>query len=300
MSTQEEDRTDIEWRDPQWIQFHGGLTPHNILDYLAQATPFYDSSCNNEILKMQTRYNNLQEMDIQLRKMTGVEYQLTFHRWPVLFIVQKQYRRSETEVTPLANYYILNGNIYQSPDLYQLLTSRMSQSLYHLDKAFQNISKHIEFTPGLGYSWTTSDLTTLLQKQSQMGKSSAETEDSPLSQIQNSPEFKASIDHLINKTAMNKNLDIGLIAPPTAPAGSGGKDQEKNEDPSKSTVNSPFTGSPGFLSSREPSEITPSGAGIKRKKRANSTDKDRESTISKKKRRKEKEKEKERDRKSEF
>jgi mediator of RNA polymerase II transcription subunit 6 len=41
----------ISWHDSAWIPLLG---PHNIMDYFSErSNPFYDRTCNNEVLKMQ-------------------------------------------------------------------------------------------------------------------------------------------------------------------------------------------------------------------------------------------------------
>lgn len=41
----------ISWHDSAWIPI---LTPENVLEYFSQRTnPFYDRTCNNEMIKMQ-------------------------------------------------------------------------------------------------------------------------------------------------------------------------------------------------------------------------------------------------------
>ena len=38
------------WHDPAWIP---SLSTHNVMDYFSERTnPFYDRTCNNEVLKM--------------------------------------------------------------------------------------------------------------------------------------------------------------------------------------------------------------------------------------------------------
>lgn len=41
----------ISWQDSNWIP---NLNPDNVLDYFSQrSNPFYDRTCNNEVIKMQ-------------------------------------------------------------------------------------------------------------------------------------------------------------------------------------------------------------------------------------------------------
>lgn len=59
------------------------------------------------------------------RNMTGVEYVLLHVQEPILYVIRKQHRHSQGQVTPLAEYYIVAGTIYQAPDLNSVLNSRL-------------------------------------------------------------------------------------------------------------------------------------------------------------------------------
>nr|CAG4635079.1 EOG090X0E0D [Alona affinis] len=99
----------ISWHDSAWIPI---LNPANVMDYFQSNTnPFYDRTCNNEIVKMQ-RLN----MD-HLSNLTGLEYMLLHVQEPILYVIRKQHRHSPTVVTPLADFYIIAGVVYQAPDL---------------------------------------------------------------------------------------------------------------------------------------------------------------------------------------
>ena len=145
----------VSWSDSAWIPV---LNQHNVLDYFSERTnPFYDRTCNNEILKMQ----KLGVADVQLTNMQvspplnsnfvmspestnhylkGPEYCLLHVQEPILYVVRKQIRHSPTQVlacfspkttihasrlsdrsfskvTPVSDYYILAGVIYQAPDI---------------------------------------------------------------------------------------------------------------------------------------------------------------------------------------
>ncbi|KAJ1962308.1 Mediator of RNA polymerase II transcription subunit 6 [Dispira parvispora] len=144
--------THLEWRYTEWLVAHGGLRPDNVLDYFSES-PFWDPTSNNAVLKMQTQFNELQAAQLDLKQMTGLEFAVVHERLPSLFVIRKQRRRSPTEVTPLATYYILNGNIYQSPDLYSVVSNRLLISLHQLTQAFHETRQYVKFHPMAGYTW---------------------------------------------------------------------------------------------------------------------------------------------------
>ena len=46
-----ENQLGVSWHDSAWIPI---LNPTNVLEYFSQRTnPFYDRTCNNEVVKMQ-------------------------------------------------------------------------------------------------------------------------------------------------------------------------------------------------------------------------------------------------------
>ena len=48
---QAENQYGLSWHDSAWIPI---LNPDNVLEYFSQRTnPFYDRTCNNEVIKMQ-------------------------------------------------------------------------------------------------------------------------------------------------------------------------------------------------------------------------------------------------------
>nr|CAG8492965.1 5562_t:CDS:10 [Entrophospora candida] len=143
----EPDLTTITWRSVEWIQMQpDGLNSNNVLDYFAES-PFWDPQCSNNILKMQTRYNELKDITSNLRKMKGNEFQVVDEKPPYLWVIRKQYRLTEFEVRPVATYYVLNFNIYQAPDLDSIIGNRILTSIYQLSLAFNTAYKHVDFHP---------------------------------------------------------------------------------------------------------------------------------------------------------
>lgn len=69
--------------------------------------------------------------------MTGVEYALLHVQEPILYVIRKQQRYSPQQTTPLADYYIIAGKVYQAPDLGSVLNSRIV-SLFCTNKWITN------------------------------------------------------------------------------------------------------------------------------------------------------------------
>lgn len=57
--------------------------------------------------------------------MTGTEYILSEVLEPNLFVIRKQKRDGPEKVTPMLTYYILDGSIYQAPQLCNVFASRV-------------------------------------------------------------------------------------------------------------------------------------------------------------------------------
>ncbi|KAF7990772.1 hypothetical protein HCN44_000577 [Aphidius gifuensis] len=135
----------LSWHDSAWIPI---LNPTNIMDYFSErSNPFFDRTCNNEIVKMQ-RLN-----PEQLQNMTGLEYILLHVQEPILYVIRKQHRYSPTQATPLADYYIIAGIVYQAPDLASVVNSRLLSTIHHLQSAFDESSSCSRYHPSKGYSW---------------------------------------------------------------------------------------------------------------------------------------------------
>lgn len=57
--------------------------------------------------------------------MTGLEYILLHVQDPILYVIRKQHRHGPNHATPLADFYIIAGIVYQAPDLASVLNSRI-------------------------------------------------------------------------------------------------------------------------------------------------------------------------------
>lgn len=63
---------------------------------------------------------------------------------PNLFVFRKQKRDGPEKVTPISAYYILDGSIYQAPNLHNVIGSRVVRALYHISKAFSEAATKLE------------------------------------------------------------------------------------------------------------------------------------------------------------
>lgn len=169
------DDYNASFRDTIWLQSFP-LNAQTVIHYFA-LSPFYDRSCNNERLKMQRL-----GLD-QLKNMRGVEYEVlpnAAKQLPQqLFLIRKQRRSSRTQVEPLAVYYVLDGSVYQAPNIHAMLTSRLvhtraslnalclitrstytgaslylqKKCSYRVNKAFHTLAAGVRFSPTEGYAW---------------------------------------------------------------------------------------------------------------------------------------------------
>lgn len=129
------DLTDVMWNDRQWLALFP-LNEQSVLDYFS-LSPFYDRSCNNEIVKMQRLDPGL------MATMEGIEYAV-LPSPPSLFLIAKNKRTisPRPQVQLVAIYYVTNGNIYQTPSAHAVLSSRVLQSLHHIRQSFDVMQKH--------------------------------------------------------------------------------------------------------------------------------------------------------------
>ncbi|KIJ21509.1 hypothetical protein PAXINDRAFT_159593 [Paxillus involutus ATCC 200175] len=143
----------------EWIQANGPLTTENVFDYFATSM-FYDKQSNNQVLRMQTMHTAMPILNEseELKRFTGVEFALAHAQPPALFIIHKRERLSPDEVRPLAAYFIINNRIYQSPDLYTLLSNRLLTSLNSLQSSLDVLRKYRpDYTPRTGFVWPIMD-----------------------------------------------------------------------------------------------------------------------------------------------
>ncbi|KAK9471304.1 MED6 mediator subfamily complex component-domain-containing protein [Dipodascopsis tothii] len=149
---------ELQWRAPEWIQAFG-LRTDNVLDYFSQS-PFYDRSSNNQVLKMQSQFNQTlqfrhDDLAASLSTMRGIEFVIALASPQTsLWIVRKQNRLSPHETIPLATYYVINENIYMAPTVYSVVSSRILSAVTDLRQALKLAVEDMpHFSPTMGYSY---------------------------------------------------------------------------------------------------------------------------------------------------
>lgn len=123
------------WRDDIWLQRYPLNSETVLRDYFSLST-FYDPQCNNETLKTlnlpssEIQYvPNPQTVTLMIQEYStlapGAEYLVVSAMEPDFFVIKKQYRNEEQETSPLGYYYVLQGTVYQAPDLFSAISSKL-------------------------------------------------------------------------------------------------------------------------------------------------------------------------------
>lgn len=145
-SEETQDLTGVVWQDKQWLSLFP-LDVNTVLDYFA-LSQFYDSRCNNELIKMQRLDKGL------LKTLSGIEYALSDSPSPGLFIITKSRRSLKPpKVELLAAYYVLQGAVYQAPSIHSILSSRILQSVRHLKNGFETMKNATVLSSTGKYLW---------------------------------------------------------------------------------------------------------------------------------------------------
>ncbi|KAH3675832.1 hypothetical protein WICMUC_002478 [Wickerhamomyces mucosus] len=147
---------ELQWKSPEWIQSFG-LRTDNVLEYFSES-PFYDRTSNNQVVKMQFQFNenfNLNSFNIEneMKKMSGIEFVISYRREPDFWIIRKQNRINAETVEPLADYYIIGANVYMSPSVKDIISSRLLSSALYLKNALNNMQSLAQFTPSDGHTY---------------------------------------------------------------------------------------------------------------------------------------------------
>ncbi|KAF9270525.1 MED6-domain-containing protein [Marasmius fiardii PR-910] len=266
----------------EWIQANGPLTTENVFEYFATSM-FYDKQSNNQVLRMQTIHTGVplvNEVE-ELKRFTGVEFAVVHSQPPSFFIIHKRERLSPEEVKPLAAYFIMNNRIYQSPDIYTVLSNRLLTSLHSIETSLEILRRHRpDYTPRTGFVWPIVD-PSLSSDGSKKQEDSNSVDDQEVSSTSNSKATNTSVlskRHQNNMLLMNAMRATAAHSKGTLSSSALARSAETvlPEPPALVTGRSSMTPAPSSAVSRgaTPKPVTqevtvkgPPGAGKKKRKR---------------------------------
>lgn len=140
----EEKEENISFVDQRFLGSRA-LDDANVLEYFS-GSPFYDKSCNNEVLKMQTQFRGL-DLKAKLFSMVGMFYEMvSSSAEKTLFVVRKAYNHGRTTET-LGMYYIIHGYVYAAPTNYSIYRCRMSDSMWLLNSLINRMAERRKVDP---------------------------------------------------------------------------------------------------------------------------------------------------------
>ncbi|KIV91647.1 hypothetical protein PV10_06163 [Exophiala mesophila] len=273
MTEAKEDLTEKAHYDPQWIAWNGGyLHSNNVLFYFA-TSPFFDQVSGNQSLTTQwtntPNQNDIlgtrQKFEANLRHQRGLQYvvdhdpleEKVFVDGPNgreasnVWVIRKQHRENESEsgVTVLGYYYIVNDVIYQAPSVASVLNYRMLNTVGTLNKMFSGPSELSTFTPSHGHSYSKPSQKSTAQALT--GALPSSTEDGPTAEAEASSTDKPSSSSQIEESDDSSQQTLWNALRMTLQYGKEYMDQV------------PLVGEPGnfrFNKARDPPPILAKGA----------------------------------------
>lgn len=87
--------------------------------------------------------------------MVGIEYYAYEGKGSTpVFIIIKRSRKNQNDTEFLCSYYLVDGCIYQSPKIENVLHARLTTCLHYVNEAIDMLKEHVQFDPLKGaYSW---------------------------------------------------------------------------------------------------------------------------------------------------
>lgn len=135
------EREDISFVNKGFFELQP-LNKDNVLEYFS-TSPFYDKSCNNEVLKMQTQFRLL-DKDLNVSTMVGLFYEVMDTDEP--FVIKKAYNNGDS-IDALRFYYIIHGYIYCAPTNYSIYRYRVSNAMWILNSFINKMIEKKKFNP---------------------------------------------------------------------------------------------------------------------------------------------------------
>lgn len=93
--------------------------------------------------------------------MIGIQYTiLADNDSPNLFVIEKGERcsiESLDKYKRISYYYVLGGNIYQSPDIYTLIITRLNSITRYINNSYLELQNYHKFNNAIGSYWSFKD-----------------------------------------------------------------------------------------------------------------------------------------------
>ncbi|WFC94090.1 Mediator of RNA polymerase II transcription subunit 6 [Malassezia brasiliensis] len=144
----------VQWKNPEMLAYLGAqkggvsvgasvLDASNVMEYFS-TSPFYDRHSNNEHVRMQSAVLVAQTM--AMMPQSGPELMAEIAK-------RHQEELNPNQVDPpISAYYIINDCIYQAPDMYTILATRLQSSLLGLKTTLDLQREHrAAFNPRRGH-----------------------------------------------------------------------------------------------------------------------------------------------------
>lgn len=132
--------------DQKWLE-ENPLTEETILSYFA-LSPFYDRSCLNEILKMQTQFSNLFDINEKLKSINGLRYNIS-NKNDIFYIFKIDKKKDSEKI--LDFFYVMFGRIFKGTSYNSVIKSRFNNFLFFLEKSIDSFYKERIFDPFDGF-----------------------------------------------------------------------------------------------------------------------------------------------------
>ena len=128
------DHYDKSYWDPEFLK--GGPVNGGNWELYFQNSLFFDPNSCNAIMIKERGFSD----PALLQKEKGIQYKCIWDNFPLLIIL-KSNRLDETLEHPLAVYYIMNGYIFQAPDMESVLSARVDNCVFFLRQALDALEK---------------------------------------------------------------------------------------------------------------------------------------------------------------
>lgn len=131
----------MPYKDEDFL-FYNNLDNDTLFDYFS-LSPFYDHTCSNEIVKMQTQSAATDE---KLREMVGIQYVTSAPELEKIkdlierctgtpLVLFKIFRYAYHDFKLLTFYYVIDGVIYEANNEAEIFKVRLSNFLFFCSKA---------------------------------------------------------------------------------------------------------------------------------------------------------------------